>query len=263
MDEKYISESRFWDALWKLYIKAPSIALCRIPELEYASALDIEGKDILDHCCGDGQFAKLAWEGRKLAAGCDISENAIELAAGQDIYSHLDACDASIYLPYKDASFDLVFNNSALEHISDLDNTLLEIARILVPGGALVFNVLNHRYFEWWPLNKKSMGDYRAWQPFYHALSLVEWKERLKLAGFQVVDVSGYFDRKASQELARLDYAFSGAYIANRISIVVWLTQLFPHLMKQYWLRRLSSLSWRTEPDSGAGYFIKAVLPDE
>ena len=55
-----VGESRFWDLLWKQYSAAPSVVLCRVPEQEYASTLDVKG-GVLDHCCRNGRFASLAW----------------------------------------------------------------------------------------------------------------------------------------------------------------------------------------------------------
>ncbi len=256
--EKTVSKSRFWNSLWQQYPAAPSVALCRIPELEYASTLQLTGNS-LDHCCGDGLFASMVWPGQKLTAGCDINTNSVEQAKERGIYMNLDKCDVAQRLPYEDATFDLVFNNSGLEHVTNLDNALAEVARVLSPTGIFAFNVLNHRYFEWWPLDESTKIGYRQWQPFFHALNQTEWTKRLADVGLQVISVEGYFDQKSARELAFLDYTFSSVYIARHRSWLVWWYKRIPFLMRKYWQHRLASLSWKTEPDAGAGYFIKAV----
>jgi SAM-dependent methyltransferase len=38
--------------------------------------------------------------------------------------------------PFSDATFDLVINNQVLEHVTDLDVAVREIARVLKPGGS-------------------------------------------------------------------------------------------------------------------------------
>jgi len=235
--------------------------LCRIPELEYASSL-VPSDHMLDHCCGDGRLAGLAWPGSKIAVGCDLDEKRVRRAAGTGSYGRVDVCDASERLPYGDGEFDLVFNNSALEHIADLDRALKEVARVLAPGGMFAFSVLNHRYFEWWPLDEAAMAAYKEWQPFHHALALGEWENRLSAAGMRVLSVEGYFDRDAARELAFLEHEFSGAYLAGRPSWTVRLYHGLPHVMRAYWRRRLRPLRWKTAPDAGAGYFIKAVHKD-
>lgn len=253
-----VGESRFWNSLWKYYGTTPSIAFCRVPELEYASQLDMD-LDVLDHCCGDGIFASLAWPGKTLSAGCDIQKSNV---ARSDIirkYQRVDVCDVSQNTPYPDESFDMVFNNSALEHISNLDAALIEVARVLKPKGRFAFNVLNHRYFSWWPLGDMEKDEYRLWQPFYHALSVDEWGTRLEEAGFQIVSVDGYFDKNASQILARLDYLFSAYFFRQRRSLMVSATLLFRLFAKIIWRAKLAAYEWDTNADGGAGYFIQAL----
>ena len=252
-----ISQSRFWDDLWKTYATGPSIALCRVPELEYASTLSLEGVT-LDHCCGDALFAKLAWSNAKFSAGCDLNEVSLKDAARMDRHDRLDRCDAGKHLPYPDSHFDLVFDNSAIEHIPDLQQSLREIARVLKPQGVFAFNVLNHRYFEWWPMDRESMQAYREWQPFYHALSAEQWSKELSAVGLEIQDLRGYFNEEASRTLAQLDYEFSGYYIKRRPSQLVSDYNSLFGAQRRKWRRRISELSWRTAPDAGAGYFIKA-----
>jgi SAM-dependent methyltransferase len=259
MVRETVGESRFWNPLWSYYGGiAPSMALCRVPELEYAATLD-PGGAALDHCCGDGRFAALAWPGRTLAAGCDISEPAILAANQSGTYVRTDVCDASDRLPYPDAQFDLVFNNSALEHVRDLQRNLSEVARVLSPGGTFAFNVLNHRFFDWWPLGAESREAYRRWQPVFHVFDAEGWAKQLAGVGLQLTSVAGYFDRTAARELAWLDCEFSGVYLANRPSRFYRWYRRFPRLMWHYWKHRLTSLVWKTGQDDGAGYFIKAI----
>lgn len=252
-----ISESRFWKQLCKTYAKAPSVALCRVPELEYASTLSLAGVT-LDHCCGDGLFASIGWPTAKFSAGCDLNEVALKDAGRLRHHERLDLCDAGKRLPYPDEYFDLVFDNSALEHIPDLQQNLSEIARVLKQRGIFAFNVLNHRYFEWWPMDRESMQAYREWQPFYHALTAEQWRRELSAAGLEIQDLRGYFNEEASRTLALLDYEFSGYHIRRRPSRLVSDYCSFLGGQRRTWRRRMGELSWRTDPDAGAGYFIMA-----
>jgi len=253
-----IADSRFWKPLWSDYATAPSIALCRVPEIEYASTLRLEGQT-LDHCCGDGKFAAITWPGQTFTAGCDLNEWAITRARLLRKHGTVDRCDAGQRLPYEDHYFDLVFDNSALEHIPDLDAALSEISRVTKPGGFFAFNVLNHRYFEWWPTSREDMVAYREWQPFFHALRLDEWAARLSDHRFEIDDVYGYFSEEASRTLAQLDFEFSGYSIKKRPSTLVdQYRSFFGGRHRRAWRQRIEELSWRTQPDQGAGYFIKA-----
>jgi len=42
-------------------------------------------------------------------------------------------------LPFRDASFDLVLGHAVLHHIPDLDRAFAEFARVLAPGGTILF----------------------------------------------------------------------------------------------------------------------------
>ncbi|HEX2268801.1 MAG TPA: class I SAM-dependent methyltransferase [Pyrinomonadaceae bacterium] len=252
-----ISDSPFWRDLWKTYRRAPSIALCRVPELEYASTLSLAGMT-LDHCCGDGLFAKMGWPSATFSAGCDLNKVSLKDAARLNRHKQLDLCDAGKHLPYRDEYFDLVFDNSALEHIPDLHQSLSEIARVLKPQGIFAFNVLNHRYFEWWPMDEESRHAYREWQPFYHALSIEQWSKELSAVGLEIEDLRGYFNEEAARILALLDYEFSGYHIKHRPSKLVTDYHSIFGGERRKWRLRMSELNWQTDPDAGAGYFITA-----
>lgn len=259
MENQLIGTSVFWEPLWRCYGRAaPSMALCRVPELELASTLPLVGST-LDHCCGDGFFASLGWPGSKFSAGCDISAKSLEIAAKQQGHERLDACDAGKRLPYEDRSFDLVFNNSAFEHIPDLDRSLSEVARVTKPGGTLAFNILNDKfYYDWWPLGKPAMDAYCGWQPVYHILSLDQWRARLAACGFEIQQVNGYFGPKATKVLARLDYQFSGFYLSRRLSMSVIAYKMTFGVYASIWRQRLAKLGWRADTEASAGYFIVA-----
>ena len=105
--------------------------------------------DVLDLACGSSHQA-LAWAERGARVqGLDF-DHAL-LVAGRDQVPeeaagkprvHLVCGDATCQ-PYADASFDLVFNNSLLEHVEDWRSVLRESARVLRPGGVLVVYTTN------------------------------------------------------------------------------------------------------------------------
>ena len=233
------------------------MALCRVPEIEFASTLRLDGA-ALDHCCGDGAFASLAWPDQTFHAGCDINAQSVEQAKRVGRHGRLDVCDAAGRLPYPDGLFDLVFDNSALEHIPDLESALAEVARVTRPGGTFAFNILNDRIYRWWPLDGESLDGYKQWQPIYHFLPLERWRELLGNAGFAVTSVQGYFPEKTARVFAELDCEFSGYFMRNRPSRLVkryynW------HGVRQHWWRRwLEKLVWEADPEEGAGFFIKS-----
>ncbi|MEW6668916.1 MAG: class I SAM-dependent methyltransferase [Thermodesulfobacteriota bacterium] len=117
----------------------------------------IEGLNVLDYCCGNGEVGvQMAHRGARSVHGIDLSPVAIENAralagregvAGQCVFEVMDA----EHTEFPDSSFDVVHEYGALHHL-DLNCAYEELARILKPGGKLVctealrHNPFIHRY---------------------------------------------------------------------------------------------------------------------
>ncbi|WP_287155784.1 class I SAM-dependent methyltransferase [Candidatus Solincola tengchongensis] len=97
-----------------------------------------DGRRILDVGCGTGgNFAFLSRYGE--VEGCDYSEEAVRFCRLRGI-EHVR--EASIYaLPYPDATFDLVTCLDVLEHLRLDLPALLELKRVLKPGGRLLLTI--------------------------------------------------------------------------------------------------------------------------
>ncbi len=100
---------------------------------------------------GTGYFTlNLMLDGRIADATCvDISAGmlaALEAnAADHGLQVKTRVADAED-LPFADESFDLVFGHAVLHHIPDLDRAMREFARVLSPGGTLLFAGEPSRY---------------------------------------------------------------------------------------------------------------------
>ncbi len=112
-------------------------------------------------------------------------------------------------LPFEDGIFDLVIANSVLEHVTDLEASLSEAARVLKPGGGFWFyttsalcprqgEIRGYPFFGWYPdrLKKRIMkhalenrpeliGHTTA--PAYHWLTPGKAKRLLKRHGFSQI----------------------------------------------------------------------------
>jgi SAM-dependent methyltransferase len=101
----------------------------------------LEG-DILDMGAGSGYLTRLLANSRaKGAAGlaaCDIEAAPF---SGEGV--PFTRCNVDEGLPYPDASFDAVAAIEVMEHTRSSYRVLGEIARILRPGGAVIFSVPN------------------------------------------------------------------------------------------------------------------------
>ena len=107
----------------------------------------VRGKTVLDVGCGTGLYSIRLSEGGADVTAVDISSKMIEIARrkAQDRgqYIWYDQADM-VKLPYENRTFDLVVSVTALEFAADPLLALMEMARVLRPGGKLVVGVLNN-----------------------------------------------------------------------------------------------------------------------
>lgn len=140
-----------WDAIWS----KPQITSDY--SLKYISFMQEIGKQLPHHSrvievgCGTGQTM---WELSRnhTTIGLDISPIALERAKHNCHYR----IQGDIFtLPFKDNSFDLVYNSGVIEHFPYPKNlaALKEMMRIAKPGGTVVVIVPNS-YCLWYRLGK-------------------------------------------------------------------------------------------------------------
>ncbi len=115
----------------------------------YAFAARVAGgRRVLDAGCGAGYgAADLASEAREVLA-IDIAPEAIEYARAHYPGANLRFEQAScLKIPAPDASFDLVVAFEIIEHLSDWRTFLIEVRRVLSPGGRFVVSTPNKVYY--------------------------------------------------------------------------------------------------------------------
>jgi SAM-dependent methyltransferase len=101
------------------------------------------GGTLVDVGCGEGQVARMAAEVAAMAVvGVDPAMSQVAVATergGGPAYLQGSATS----LPVADAAADAVVACLVFEHIEELDAALVEVARVLQPGGTFLF-LLNH-----------------------------------------------------------------------------------------------------------------------
>lgn len=108
--------------------------------------IDWQGNAVLDLGCAGGFMAEaLALRGAHVT-GIDPAADAIDAARAHARQGGLRiGYDVGVgeALPYESASFDAVVCVDVLEHVSDLNKVISEVARTLRPGGLFLFDTIN------------------------------------------------------------------------------------------------------------------------
>ncbi len=116
----------------------------RIPEDTLHALGDVSGKDVLELGCGAAQWSiHLAGAGARIV-GLDLSarqlQHARRLMKESAVRVPLVQASAAA-TPFRAASFDIVFCDHGAMSFADPKDTVPEAARLLRPGGLLVFCV--------------------------------------------------------------------------------------------------------------------------
>lgn len=114
----------------------------RIPDDEVTALGDARGLDVLELGCGAAQWAiALAGAGAR-PVGLDVSggqlHHAHEAAGGAGVRVPLVLASGEA-VPLRDHSFDVVFCDHGAMSFCEPERSLAEVARVLRPGGRLVF----------------------------------------------------------------------------------------------------------------------------
>lgn len=103
----------------------------------------LEGRYILDIGCGIGTFVHRLRQFSPHVYGVDIDQERVR--QGAMALPHL-AVAVSEYLPFADATFDVVLLHEVLEHVRDDRLTVREACRVIKPGGRIVIYCPNRLY---------------------------------------------------------------------------------------------------------------------
>ncbi len=116
-----------------------------------ARRTELAGDRLLDIGCGDGAYSIRLAPGFRHVDAIDIQTDRLTLftdrIAGTPLANQITVREMSAEkLDYPDDSFDLVTAIEVLEHITDLDQALTEIRRVLKPGGTFAFSTPNRLF---------------------------------------------------------------------------------------------------------------------
>jgi len=98
------------------------------------------GLTVLDAGCGPGNLAAAAASRGAFVIGTDLSDAMLTLARERHPKIEFQQADAE-QLPFPDASFDAVVSNLLVPHLPRPEAGIVELARVLKPGGRLAVSM--------------------------------------------------------------------------------------------------------------------------
>jgi 2-polyprenyl-6-hydroxyphenyl methylase/3-demethylubiquinone-9 3-methyltransferase len=107
------------------------------------------GARVLDAGCGGGLVAKGLIDAGMSVVGLDLSVLALGVARRAAGDGFRPAAGRIERLPFADESFDAIVAPDVLEHIPDLPAAVADLARVLRPGGSLLFDTINRTAWAW------------------------------------------------------------------------------------------------------------------
>jgi SAM-dependent methyltransferase len=102
------------------------------------------GERVLDLGCGAGRFLAALREAGAEPVGVEIAEAAAARARANVPGADVRVLERDGSLPLGHGEIDLVWCSEVLEHIPDVAHALLEVRRVLRPGGRLLATVPFH-----------------------------------------------------------------------------------------------------------------------
>lgn len=105
----------------------------------------------IDVGTGDGVTARFVFGDRRLAVGGDyLLSDLVQCRRFGAPLDHLVSLDTG-HLPFADGAFNTVFCMNTIYHVPNRDASIVEMARIVRPGGTLHFDAISGHFAQQWP----------------------------------------------------------------------------------------------------------------
>jgi ubiquinone/menaquinone biosynthesis C-methylase UbiE len=139
-----IKQGQFWDRVTE---QVQPLAEARQLIEALVPADMIRGHDALDAGCGAGDYSvALAQIGARRVAGFDVSTGSLRIAHDHTPSANFGQAGLS-ELPYRGASFDVIWSWGVLHYVPNSQSALREIVRVLRPGGIAVIHTLRSGFW--------------------------------------------------------------------------------------------------------------------
>lgn len=200
---------QWWDETAKIY----ALHHLNAPRFDYFDRHipNWKGLNVLDVGCGGGFTCEFLAQRGAIVHGVDQSHHCITKAKEHAVLSNLAIAYQHSYsesLPYKTDSFDVITCVDVLEHVADLHQTLVEIHRVLKPGGVFCFDTINRtfqsKFILIWLLEdilRLIPSGVHDWQKFIKPEELTDLIQNI---GFDCIEIKGFniFGRSLQENIA-------------------------------------------------------------
>ena len=102
------------------------------------------GETVLDLGCGAGEFTAALTAAGAHVIGAEVAEEAILAAQRRHPDGDFRLVPFDGELPFDDGSFGLIWASEVIEHVADTHRWLIEVRRVLRPGGRLLITTPDH-----------------------------------------------------------------------------------------------------------------------
>jgi ubiquinone/menaquinone biosynthesis C-methylase UbiE len=148
-----------------------NVYFSRLAKVKLAMALKYsKGCRVLDVCCGAGDFL-LSLDGAASRVGLDFVDTFVAAGAGNARDKAVFVCADAVRLPFKAASFDLVYSFASLYSIPDFGRVLREMVCITAPQGILILDLGNKNSVNAFTASRSQVSGPKG---FYQSLPVVQ-----------------------------------------------------------------------------------------
>jgi len=219
------AEKELIDELLRYNItSSPNEFFLKVFERCFVAPLSLEGPS-LDLGIGSGDASAFIFKDKQLSVGSDPSIELVLKARNFNFYERYAAIDMTC-IPFPDKSFRSVLALNSFYHTQDKKTALREMARVLAPGGVLVFNdVSQMRDFRTYPdlLNrfgfktlKQDSDEFRfSLNGKSDSFTDAAWiQDELRDLGFERVDSVPFYSEPLAQ-IGEFFLDFQGIFTIN------------------------------------------------
>lgn len=219
-------------------------------------------KPVFDFGCGDGFFCQTVFGKEKINVGLDLKNSRGKTAEKNQVYKEVIFYDGK-KIPFSDNYFQTIISNCVLEHIPNLQPSLKEIKRVLKPNGYFLTTVMTNQWKNYL-FGKKIFGDWyvnfmKKKQQHANLLTMKQWNNAFKNAGFKVIKTIGYLNEKNSSFMDLAHYLSLPSLVTYKL-FNNW--QMLPKLNIFLWKNYIiKNINIRVSPKKSSGLFF--ILKNE